>query len=106
MPSTLETKHLSSMEAGPSQPPKKKRKGPKGPNPLSVKKKITKPMAGPVKDAGANVSETGMKRVGTDDGNNEDAAGHDDDDAGTSQGGRKRKRRRKSSVDVSRDRND
>jgi len=103
MPSTSETKHLSSMEAGPSEPPRKKRKGPKGPNPLSVKKKIPKPTPAPAKDAGAKVPETGTTRIRTEDGNNDDAAGHDHNDVGTAQGGRKRKRRRQSNTDVFQD---
>ncbi|KAF9036406.1 hypothetical protein BDZ89DRAFT_1061717, partial [Hymenopellis radicata] len=90
---TLQTKSMAEEEAlkplteadqalvgpKPEEPPKKKKKGPKGPNPLSVKKK--KPPAPP--PSAMPQVKTGEKRKRDDD--------HDDDPGQEGSGKRKRK---------------
>ena len=76
--------------AAPSEPPKKKKKGPKGPNPLSVKKKKPKPSDSATKMKDSSV----MKALG------EKRKRDDEDDVQPSTTasedvGQKRKRRRK-----------
>ncbi|KAI0778105.1 PIN domain-like protein [Trametes elegans] len=86
--------HPSAPEAAklparaPTEPPRKKKKGPKGPNPLSVKKKKTQTESGkPVKSADSQASGEKRKREEETDANHS---------AQRSEGtGHKRKRRRK-----------
>ena len=79
---------LTSVTSAPAEPPRKKKKGPKGPNPLSVKKKKPKPGATVPKQSGDSVAQAGEKRKR-----------HDgDDDSATPKlegSGHKRKRRTK-----------
>ena len=79
---------LTSVASAPAEPPRKKKKGPKGPNPLSVKKKKPKPGATVPKQSADSVVQAGEKRKR-----------HDVDDDSTAHklegSGHKRKRRRK-----------
>ncbi|KAH8102589.1 PIN domain-like protein [Cristinia sonorae] len=91
--STSETK-LGATAAS-SEPPRKKRKGPKGPNPLSVKKKKAEPLkqSKPHRTGESSASTTGAKRTSdrtTEEGHSEADSGHK----------RKRKRKRKTMEDV------
>lgn len=94
LPSASEMARLQTT-APTEEPPRKKRKGPKGPNPLSVKKKkavqpaASAPKAAPTK-GNEKISHTGEKRKRPE----HDAAEptHLDE---ASKPGRKRKRRRK-----------
>ena len=96
-PSALELAHLTSTSQGEEAPPKKKRKGPKGPNPLSVKKKqktTSSSHSKPQKrsDPEQTSQTVGVKRKRSDDvGSN----AHDLQVSTTSTGGHKRRKRRK-----------
>jgi len=72
----------------PPEPPKKKRKGPKGPNPLSVKKKKPKP---DIPTPAETMKQTGEKRKHVDDVGEGTVQSHTTEE----NGGHKRKRRRK-----------
>ena len=91
-PSTSEKSKILSQEQPSNEPPRKKRKGPKGPNPLSVKKKkpkvSTQPIAGK-KDA--DTSRAGEKRQRDD----EEHQTAPEDRPNPEGSGHKRKRRRK-----------
>jgi len=83
--------------SAPTEQPKRRRKGPKGPNPLSVKKMKTQPAAAP-QVKGNTRSDTvlaGMKRRVEDDSNDQESS----DSAGVHNAGppakKKRKRRKK-----------
>ncbi|EAU92890.2 hypothetical protein CC1G_03677 [Coprinopsis cinerea okayama7 len=87
----------------PKEEPKKKKKGPKGPNPLSVKKKKTQPTPPKAKtsDNGKNSSkgaELGKRKREEDDDHDDvggDHAGTTDGAGTTGEAKKKRKRRRK-----------
>ncbi|KZW02582.1 Fcf1-domain-containing protein [Exidia glandulosa HHB12029] len=85
LPTATEVKQANTQDSTTDAPKKKKRKGPKGPNPLSVKKK--KPKAQPSQPNAGSKANTGEKRK-----RDEGTAGDDSVE---------RKRRRKEGEDVS-----
>lgn len=90
LPTALETAHLTTP-ASTTEVQKKKRKGPKGPNPLSVKKKLKQPVTTPraVPNKDTNIASTvGEKRKRP---NNDNPPSLDT----AADSGHKRKRRRK-----------
>ncbi|EIN13520.1 PIN domain-like protein [Punctularia strigosozonata HHB-11173 SS5] len=96
-PELAKVASTSKLEPAPEGPPRKKRKGPKGPNPLSVKKKKAK-----IEGEGANAKATKPKtaheerHVGEKRKHAEDGDHRDDVPSRETEGeGRKRKRRRK-----------
>lgn len=92
-----ETEKAKLPAAAPAEPPKKKRKGPKGPNPLSVKKKKTAGETGapPAKRSHPSNSDPTKDTVGSK--RKQEEADDHRDEPGTADGssGHKRKRRRK-----------
>jgi U3 small nucleolar RNA-associated protein 23 len=96
MPSASELEHIASSSMTEEAVVKKKRKGPKGPNPLSVKKKqkdsssiITKPKS--LSEPAIQAQKTGEKRKRGDDSGLEMPQGS----TALTIGGHRRKRRRK-----------
>lgn len=90
MPSAPELAKLPSAQTAP-QPPRK-RKGPKGPNPLSVKKKKAAPTPALPKNLDAGKVEVGKKRKAHDD------DGDDRTVKSPGETGHKRKRRRRTNA--------
>lgn len=95
MPSVTELAQIASTSKIEDVPPKKKRKGPKGPNPLSVKKKQKDAPSGAAKPKKPHdpLQKVGEKRKRDEDVRPEGAEGREGFDEPTS--GHKRKRRRK-----------
>jgi U3 small nucleolar RNA-associated protein 23 len=91
LPSISEATQLAAVAPPSEEPPRKKRKGPKGPNPLSVKSKKTMPSEKAISKSASvrltgKVANTGEKRKHVADDEVED---------GGRNTGHKRKRRRK-----------
>ncbi|KAH9944452.1 PIN domain-like protein [Epithele typhae] len=86
-PSEPETQALQSAAPAPAEPPRKK-KGPKGPNPLSVKKKKPKVDAGTSSKPQSETNNAGEKRK-------REVEGLDDGEQHTEGSGHQRKRRRR-----------
>ncbi|KAI0704886.1 Fcf1-domain-containing protein [Cytidiella melzeri] len=99
MPSASELAHIASTSQVETAAPKKKRKGPKGPNPLSVKKRQNTTSTGPTKPVKRGNSEQSPSRTIGEKRKHNDNPGPDTSGAleGVvhSIGGHKRKRRRK-----------
>lgn len=100
LPSTSELKQITPTSE-PSEPPRKKRKGPKGANPLSVKKKKAKtaePLA-KVRTTTAGPSSSRMEEADAQIGQKRKAKESETHSEVTEEGGvRKRKRRRKTAT--------
>jgi len=90
LPSASESAKVAQSKPA-EEPPRKKRKGPKGPNPLSVKKKAKQPSTPALKGATTeDTDKAGGKRKRAEDGHSD----HANPDA-SSGSGHKRKRHRK-----------